>query len=99
MQQPDGVFAAAVQLTAPSEVPIGSAQVAATTATAVVLWPTGPFERQRIRYVVRPAGAGVSTARTLTTDGGRGFALAAAGDLAIVGWVSGHTVRVATLQG
>ncbi len=81
-QQPDGTFGAPVSLGAASAV-----GVAATTADVVVAWTSG----HRLRYAFRPFTA----PRTLTSRAAGDFALAAAGDHVLVGWLSGNRVLVA----
>ena len=53
-EQADGSFSAPTRLTAPGEFPIGIVRAAATPSTAIVLWPTGRFKRQRLRYSAEP---------------------------------------------
>ncbi len=79
------------------EFPTWSLSVAATTSAAVVVWPTGRFDRQRLRYAVATGGAWTRPA-TLGTGANRGVSVAAAGDHMIAGWLSGSTIRVAELR-
>jgi hypothetical protein len=97
VQQPDGSFSQPVKLTPGREFPTWSLSVGATRAAAVVLWATGNFDRQRLRYAIRTA-AGWSRAATLDTGANRGVDIAAAGDHLIAGWIDGHTVKVAELR-
>jgi hypothetical protein len=71
--------------------------VIAVAGAPATWWRAGPHRRGET--LVGVPGTALSKARTLAANAGRGFALAAAGDHAIVGWVSGRTLRVATLRG
>ena len=95
VQQPDGTFAAPVRLTPGKEFPTWSLAAAATRSAAVVVWPTGPYDRQRLRYAV---GAPFGPARTLATGAVRGVNVASAGDHVVAGWLARGAIRIATLR-
>ena len=95
MQQPDGTFSAPVRLTPGKEFPTWSLVAAATRSGAVVVWPTGPYDRQRLRYAV---GAPFGPARTLATGAVRGVNVASAGDHVVAGWLARGAIRIATLR-
>jgi len=90
VEKSDGTFGAPVRLAEPA----ARAQrlaAGATRDTAVLSWVDG--RAQRLRYVVRRAGQAVTTPRTLAEDVTDGPAIAAAGDRAVLAWVSSGSVR------
>jgi hypothetical protein len=95
VEQPDGTFSAPVHLTPAGEFPSWSVAAAATRTAAVVVWPTGPYDRERLRYA---AGAPFGPARTLATGAVRGVTLASAGDRAVAAWLARRTIRIAELR-
>jgi hypothetical protein len=94
VEQPDGTFSAPVHLTPAGEFPTWVLEVAATRTAAVVLWPTGEYYRQRLRYAV---GAPFGPARTLGTGAVRGVDVASAGDRVVAGWLSRRAIRISSM--
>jgi hypothetical protein len=94
VEQPDGTFSAPVHLTPAGEFPTWVLEVAATRTAAVVLWPTGEYNRQRLRYAV---GAPFGPAQTLGTGAVRGVNVASAGDHVVAGWLSGRAIRISSM--
>jgi hypothetical protein len=94
VEQPDGTFSAPVHLTPAGEFPTWALATAATRTAAVVVWPTGEYDRQRLRYAV---GAPFGPARTLGAGAIRGVAVASAGDHVIAGWRSHRTIRISSM--
>ncbi|WP_028065519.1 hypothetical protein [Solirubrobacter soli] len=94
VEQPDGTFSAPVHLTPAGEFPTWSVVTAATRTAAVVLWPTGEYNRLRLRYAV---GAPFSPARTLATGAVRGVNVASAGDHVVAGWLAHGAIRISSM--
>jgi hypothetical protein len=95
VQQPDGSFSAPTTLSSTREFPSWSVAAAATRSAAVVLWPTGLYNRQKLRYAV---GVPFGPARTLATGAVRGVTVASAGDRVVAGWLARRTIRIAELR-
>ncbi len=91
-EQPDGSFSAPRRLTARGEFPTGVLQAAATTSHSIVLWPSGNYQRQRLRYSLD-----LGRTRTLATGANRGATLTTAGEHAAIAWLNGRTIRLARL--
>jgi|GEM_PF-2605954 len=97
-EQANGAFSAPEQLSPPSTVsqyPVA----AATSDSAIVAWGEGRFDRERLVYSVRPAGASFSSPRTLGTGVLRNAALSGAGTHAVIAWIAGHRLLLAELAG
>jgi hypothetical protein len=90
----DGTSPAPVHLPRAGEFPTWVLAAAATRTAAVVVWPTGAYNRQRLRYAV---GAPFGPARTLGTGAVRGVALASAGDHVAAGWLAGRRIRISSM--
>jgi hypothetical protein len=97
-EQPNGSFSVPEKLSPPSTVsqyPVA----ASTTDSAIVAWGEGRFDRERLVYSVRSAGASFSPPRTLGTGVLRNAALAGAGTHAAIAWIAGRRLLMAELTG